>query len=121
MAMILVIDDEDVDRMLVAELLRAEGHEVAEAADGVEGIAAAGNADLDLLITDIMMPQKDGLQTIMDIKKDIPDLKIIAVSGGGRHVQMSTLDMAKYLGANATLSKPVSAEKLIAAVNELLA
>jgi len=121
MTKILVIDDEDVDRMLVSELLRAEGHDVVEAADGVEGIAASGNTDLDLLITDIMMPNKDGLQTIMAIKKDRPEMRIIAVSGGGRHVQMSTLDMAKFLGADATLSKPISAEKLIAAVNELLA
>ncbi len=121
MATILVIDDEDVDRMLVAELLRAEGHEVVEAADGVEGMAAMGASSLDLLVTDIMMPGKDGLQTIIDIKKDRPDMKIIAVSGGGRHMQLSSLDMAKHLGAGATLVKPVSAENLIAAVDELLA
>ncbi|MAF46631.1 MAG: response regulator [Alphaproteobacteria bacterium] len=121
MATILVIDDEDVDRLIVAELLREEGHEVIEVQDGSEGIAVKDTATLNLIVTDIMMPEKDGIETIMEIKRDNPNLKIIAVSGGGKHGQLSGLEMAKYLGADDTLTKPISAEKLIGSVNKLLA
>ena len=88
MATILVIDDEDVDRMLVAEILRAEGHEVLEAVDGDEGSASANRTAPHLLITDIMMPGKDGLEVIKEIKKNYPGMKIIAVSGGGKYNQI---------------------------------
>jgi CheY-like chemotaxis protein len=120
MATILVIDDELVDRTLVVELLRAEGHEVIEAKDGVEGMALMTETVMDLLITDIMMPEKDGLQTIMEIKKISPNLKIIAISGGGFYGNTSSLEMAGIFGANCTLTKPISREKLIDSVNEVL-
>jgi CheY-like chemotaxis protein len=121
MATILVIDDEDVDRMLVSELLRAEGHDVVEAADGVEGIAAFEKTGVDVLITDMMMPEKDGFETISEIKRKSPDLKIMAISGGGAYNDLSSLEMVKFVGADSTLTKPISAESLIAAVNDLLA
>ncbi len=121
MATILVIDDEDVDRLLVAELLRAEGHEVVEAANGVEGITANDKMEFNLLITDIMMPEKDGIETIKEINQNSPDMKILAISGGGAFGDLTSLKMAEFLGADSTLTKPISAESLIASVNELLA
>ena len=120
MATILVIDDEPVDRMIVAEVLRAEGHDVVEASNGAEGIKAIDKADLDVLVTDLIMPDKDGIETIMEIRQSNPDLKILAVSGGGRHGDLSSLEVAKDLGADSTLAKPIDAERLIAIVNELL-
>jgi CheY-like chemotaxis protein len=120
MATILVIDDEPVDRLLVAELLRAEGHEVLEAENGFEGLAVYDKTEVNLLITDMMMPEKDGFETITEIKRDSPDLKILAISGGGVYNDLSSLEMVKLMGVDGTLTKPISAESLIALVNELL-
>ncbi len=120
MATILVIDDEAVDRLLVAELLRAEGHEVVEAANGVEGIAANDKTEVNLLITDIMMPEKDGIETIKEFKRNSPNMKILAISGGGVYGDLTSLKMTEFLGADSTLTKPISAESLITEVNKLL-
>jgi len=68
----------------------------------------------------MMMPEKDGFETIREIKRNSLDLKILAISGGGVYNDLSSLEMVKFLGADSTLTKPISAESLIASVNELL-
>ena len=83
MARILVIDDDDRIRGMVLEMLSESGHEVGEASNGQEGLDQFRQTPTDLVITDILMPEKDGLEIIQILKKENPEVKIIAVSGGG--------------------------------------
>ena len=116
-ASVLVVDDEAGIRELFALTLAGAGYEVAEAEDGKAAMAVLGERRFDLLITDLVMPEREGIETIREVRKRWPDLKILAVSGafGGAY-----LKPAKALGANATLPKPVSRDQLIASVRELL-
>ena len=84
------------------------GHEVLEAANGREGLGAFDLHQIDLVITDILMPEKEGIQTIMELRHDFPLVKIIAISGGGAVEPDTYLTMAQELGADSTLSKPFS-------------
>jgi len=106
MARVLVIDDEVDVRRLLAAGLGADGHTVLEAADGDEGVAVLGRQAVDLVITDIVMPNKEGFETIIELRKTHPWLKIIAISGGGIMSGTDTLRVARSLGAHATLHKP---------------
>ncbi|MSP49104.1 MAG: response regulator [Alphaproteobacteria bacterium] len=119
MAQILLIDDDDVRRMLV-NMLVADGHEVHEASNGDAGIALYDKVLPELVITDILMPDKDGIETIMALKRNHPDLKILAISGGGRSGTMDFLDMARALGADETLQKPFRRAELLNAVVRLI-
>jgi DNA-binding NarL/FixJ family response regulator len=74
----------------------------------------------DLIITDLIMPEKEGIETIMELKKDFPDVKIIAISGGGRSKPESYLNLAKQLGAKRVFPKPIDREELLNAIRELL-
>ena len=120
MARILVIDDDDQIRTTLHQVLDLEGHEVVNASNGKEGIKLFEENGADLIITDILMPEKEGLETIMDLRKDFPDVKIIAISGGGQIDANSYLSMAKQFGALRTLPKPFELEELLDAVRELL-
>ncbi len=97
-----------------------EGHEVVNASNGKEGIKLFRENGADLIITDIVMPEKEGLETIMELRKGYPDVKIIAISGGGRVDPESYLTMAEKMGASRTLTKPFEREELLEAVRELL-
>ena len=112
MARILVIDDEEFVRMTVSQMLESDGHSVTEANDGKEGLASLRETPMDLVITDILMPNKEGLETIMEIRKKYPALKIIAMSGGGRMHNTSFLETADVLGADAVLKKPFETQDL---------
>ena len=121
MARILLVDDEEIVRVLMREALESSGHEVTEAMNGNEGVAMQRAHPFDLIITDIVMPEKEGLEMIIELKKDFPVLKIIAVSGGGRVNNSNYLGFAKKFGAQKILTKPVTQEALLYAVNGCLA
>lgn len=97
MARILVIDDEDRIRRLLRAALEMEGHEVLEARQGDEALRLHRTMPVELVITDIIMPEKDGLEVIMALRHDAPKLKIIAMSGGGRYALMEPLQRAEPL------------------------
>jgi DNA-binding NtrC family response regulator len=121
MAVILVIDDDAQIRLLLRRILEKEGHQVYEAADGTSGMSQLKRIDMDLVITDIIMPEKEGLETILDIRHEFPDMKIIAISGGGKIGLPDFLPAAKKFGAHHTLPKPFGTNELMEAVNNLLA
>ncbi len=114
---VLVIDDEAV-RQTIALLLEDAGIEVVQAADGKEGLRAFQRARPDLIVTDIIMPEKEGIQTIIDIRKQDPKLPIIAISGGGRIGNTDFLQIAARLGASTTLPKPFDPEVLVGLVRQ---
>jgi len=115
---ILVIDDEENIRELVRAILENAGYEVLDAADGNLGIEIFQANQVDLIITDLIMPGKEGIETISELKKEQPDLKIIAISGA---VDSSTyLHLAGSLGADETLGKPFKVNELIETVERLL-
>lgn len=113
MARILIIDDEDLVRFSMADILTDGGHDVLEATNGKEAIALLEKQPVDLVITDILMPEQEGLETIAILHDMWSELPIVAVSGGGRSGKLDFLGMAKELGANATLSKPFSRDELM--------
>jgi DNA-binding response OmpR family regulator len=118
---ILLIDDDDSFRTMLRLTLVHFGYTVIEARNGKEGIALFKEANADLVITDIVMPEKEGLEVVMELRtKQVPPVKIIAISGGARRNVSDNLHMAKLLGAAKVLAKPFSNEVLIAAINELL-
>ena len=115
MARILLIDDDDTVRTMLRLTLVHFGHTVIEARDGKEGLELFQDANVDLLITDIVMPEKEGLEVLMELRKKHPPVKIIAISGG------DYLHMAKLMGAAKVLAKPFPTNVLIEAIDELLA
>jgi len=120
MARILIIDDESQIRSMLRLMLERVGYEIAEAPDGIEGIRRYRENPADLIITDLIMPNKDGIGMIIDLKKEFPKVKIIAMSGGGVNRPEGYLDGAKKLGATRTLTKPIDREEMLKAVKETL-
>ena len=120
MARILIIDDEPQIRSMLKLMLEREGYEVVEAPDGVEGIKIYRQNPADLIITDLIMPNKDGIGMIIDLKKEFPDVNIIAMSGGGLNKPDGYLKGAKKLGAACTLTKPIDREEMLRAVKNIL-
>lgn len=106
MKRILVVDDEAQIRTMLTQMLEQEGYTVFTAENGEEGLAMVGRHAFDLVVTDMIMPVKDGLKFIMELIRDYPDLKILAISGGGAIKAERYLTMAGYLGDIATLEKP---------------
>jgi len=121
MANVLVIDDNDVCRKLIETILVRAGHRVLSARDGYSGIALCLAHRPDIIVTDILMPDKDGLAMINDLKQELPGLKIIAVSGGGSYGPDDYLRQAERLGADFSFTKPFEKAEFIAAVDELIA
>ena len=121
MAKILVIDDDAVVRETIVQVLQEVGYEVLTAEDGVRGMALFRSAQPDLVITDLIMPEKEGLQTITEMLKATPDAKIIAISGGARIGTMDFLKIAEVLGAMDALRKPFDPEELLTTVKNCLA
>jgi len=121
MARILIIEDDDQFRTMLRKMLETAGYnDIEEAANGSIGVKLFRQHTFDLVITDIVMPDKEGLEMITELVRDYPGIKIIAMSGGGRTGTQSYLKMAKYLGAGRTLAKPFEYPDLIDAVQELL-
>lgn len=117
---ILIIDDDNQFRTMLRKMVERNGYEVVEASDGKEGIKLYRKNPTDLIITDLIMPDKDGIETIQELRKDFPDVKIIAISGGGRLGPHDYLHLAKMLGAQRTLTKPIELDELLKAIEELL-
>jgi CheY-like chemotaxis protein len=116
---ILLIDDEKPFRDVFRQVLARAGYDVIEAADGAEGIDRFYENPVDLIITDIIMPEKDGIETLIELKKVHPEVKLIVMSGGGWYGTGIDFDMAKKLGAH-TLDKPFALQELLDAIVELL-
>ncbi len=121
MAHVLIIDDELPVRTVLRALLEREGHTVLEAPDGRAGLALLRTSSVDLVLTDIFMPEKDGIEVIMEIKRRWPHSKIIAITGGGQAGQTELIPAALLLGATRMLQKPIAKQALIDAVAEALA
>jgi CheY-like chemotaxis protein len=120
MTHILVIDDEKPIRLMLRKLLESQGYTVTDASDGTEGLKRYQEHPADLIITDIIMPDKEGIETIIALKKQNPDIKIIAMSGGGKNKPDRYLQTAKLLGAKETFEKPIRKEKLLQAIQNLI-
>lgn len=111
---VLIIDDEDNLRHILRRMLEQEKHEVVEAPNGRAGLTIFRRQPFDAVITDIIMPEKEGVETIMEMRALKKDVRIVAMSGGGRGMNLDFLKMAKQLGADATLPKPFRKEELLA-------
>jgi CheY-like chemotaxis protein len=120
MARILVIDNEQLARFAIRKMLLSAGHQVVEAENGVVATDLCKVEAFDLVITDILMPEKEGIETILELKSDRPDQKIIAISGGGRDRYQGYLQTAVQLGADEALAKPFTDEALLARVDACL-
>ena len=120
MGRIMVVEDDKAVRELLREILKRAGHEVIAARNGKEAIALYQETPADLVITNILMPEKEGLETIQEMRRDDPDIKIIAISGGGQIGPADYLEIARRFGARRTFSKPFDRKELLAAVDELL-
>lgn len=118
---ILVIDDDDGVRMLLRRVLEQEGYEVEEAANGAIGVRAYRDSAADLVITDIIMPDKEGIGTILELREVQDDVKIIAISGGGRISSTDHLKTAEDLGVFCTFKKPFDRQELLDAIKSALA
>lgn len=118
---ILLIDDDDQFRAMLNEALTGEGYQVLEASDGLQALAIYASKPTDLVITDLVMPEKEGLETIAEIKRLNLGVKIIAISGGGRTgSKHNFLKLAKALGAQRTLAKPFLHYEMLEAITQVL-
>ncbi len=119
---ILIVDDDPIFRALALQALRSTDYNTFEAADGEIAIDILGNIRADLVVTDIMMPNKDGLETIMHLKRAWPSTRIVATSGGMQKTDPNfVLRMARNLGADAVFPKPFRLKPFIDLVAEVLA
>jgi CheY-like chemotaxis protein len=120
MPAILIIDDDDNLRDSLRRLLHKSGYDVIEAADGGEGLNKVKELAPDVVLVDLFMPGKEGLETIAELRRSHPGITIIAMSGGGTKGQTDVLKAAKLMGAWRTLAKPFTREELIEAVEQRL-
>jgi CheY-like chemotaxis protein len=120
MAKILLIEDDKATRILYRDILEDEGHSVTEAEDGAKGMAYIRTNPVDVIITDLIMPVKDGIEVINETTQSDTAIPIIAISGGGLGAPDPYLSAAKALGANVALKKPISRNEFLSAVDECL-
>jgi CheY-like chemotaxis protein len=120
MSLVLVIDDDAQIRRMARRILAGAGHAVIEAEDGDAGLALVRSGEVALVLTDLIMPNKEGIETIRDIRQICPEMAIIAMSGTGASASLY-LHVAEKLGADAVLSKPFRAAELIETVTRVLA
>jgi CheY-like chemotaxis protein len=120
MARILLIDDDRLVRQSIRLALADSGHQIDEAENGADGLEQVAAARPDLVITDLIMPEREGIETILALRRMAPHLPIIAMSGGGRIGPGDLLAAAKRLGATTTLRKPFDDIELIGAIETAL-
>ena len=120
MANILVVDDEPLVVETLSNAITCKGHTVVTAANGVQGMEKFSQGKFDLVITDIIMPDKEGIELIMELKRHAPGVKIVAISGGGRTGNVEFLKMATKLGAVASLKKPIRLAEFYKVLSESL-
>ena len=114
---VLVVDDHEDVRVLLRDILEERGYEVHEAADGAEALQSCASVRFDLLIMDLIMPGREGIETIRELRKQQPALKILAISGA---VESCYLRLARLLGADDTLRKPFDGDTILYKLEELL-
>jgi len=117
---ILIADDEEQIRIMLKQMLEQEGYEVHAVENGEDGMKMVAKNEYDLVITDMIMPVKDGLKFIMELIRDYPDMNILAISGGGAIKADRYLTMASYLGDIATLEKPFKRDEFMSIINKKL-
>ncbi len=120
MAQVLIIDDDRGIRQLLRRIIESRGHVAVEADTGRTGVDAFQQQSFDLVLTDIVMPDMDGNQTIVHLRKLNPSIKIIAVSGGGRARNLTPLQLAKQFGADRILEKPFRRDDVLRTLDEML-
>jgi DNA-binding response OmpR family regulator len=120
MARILLVDDDHPFRIMLGRVLTLHGHTVIEARDGKEGLKLFPHIAVDLVITDMVMPEKEGIEVLLALRKLSPSVKVIAMSGGGRVSAEDNLRMAKLLGAAKVFPKPFPSGTLLSAIDSLL-
>ena len=120
MEKILIMDDCGDFRALIRDILVEAGYEVLEAADGNEGLQLYLRNPVSVVIIDMLMPNKDGIETIMELRKASSPTKIIAVSGGGRVPSDDYLSMARTAGADYTIIKPIDPDSLLSTISQIL-
>ncbi len=121
MASIVIIDDDAAFRPMLAQMLGRLGHEVFAAENGHAGLKFVRARVPDLVITDMVMPEKEGVETIIELRRSYPALKIIAISGGGRINSADYLSLATKFGVAGTLAKPFGRDELKAVLEAVLA
>lgn len=121
MAHILLIDDDDVVRTMLRLLLAHHGHTVVEARNGREGLQLFPTARADIVITDLVMPDIEGFEVLAELRKKMPSVRILVITGGVRGKAANYLEMALHLGADRALAKPFSHDELMAAIDRLMA
>jgi DNA-binding response OmpR family regulator len=119
-AIILIVDDDEQVRSMLKKFLGRTGYEVQEARNGKEALQIHNSQPADLIIIDILMPDKDGIETIVELRRIHQDVKIIAISGGGQIMGMDFLTVAEMLGADSTLAKPFTVEEILDRVRAML-
>lgn len=119
MTRILLVDDDKDVRDVLHSILESSGYDVTAAADGSQAVELFSQGEFDIVITDLIMPVKDGLETITEILEIRPGTKIIAMSGGGRQGNVDFLENAKSLGVSRTFNKPFNLRDLIEGIEEL--
>ena len=120
MASILLVEDDEQLRSMLRIVLDRAGHEVQEAGNGKEALEIYNRRPTDLIVTDIVMPDKEGLETILEFRRIYPDVKIIAMSGGGRTGAHNYLQLAKKLGADYILTKPFSNQEILDGIHTVV-
>jgi len=120
MKRIILIEDDPQYQKLLKTALEDAGYEMRVASNGKVGCELYHENPSDLVITDIFMPEKEGIETILELKEDFSDIKILAISGGGNRGELSYLDMAKDMGAEAIMPKPIKIADLITKVEEMI-
>lgn len=120
--LVLVVDDDAACRLIVCEMLADAGFVCLEAGDGVEAVKVACQTQLRLAVVDLLMPNKDGIETIMDLRRHSPEIRLVAMSGGsGKLEAHHLLHTASALGADAMLFKPFRPAEFLQAVHAALA
>jgi len=118
MSKVLLVDDDEMVLYALSRALKQAGHEVLEAINGLKVLDIVSKEHPDVLVTDLIMPEQEGITTIAQVNALYPDLPIIAISGGGRAVDTDFLDIAMYIGATASLQKPFHENELIALIEK---
>jgi len=119
MSSILIVDDEPGIRELLGMILESAGYSVVAAVDGIEAPKIMESRPIDIVITDLLMPERDGIEFITEIRQKYPDVKIVAMSGGGHIARDSYLRIAKNFGAHCLLEKPFSQAGVMKAIESV--
>ncbi len=118
---LLVVDDDEALRVFLRKVLERAGHTVLVAGNGREALRLLEREPVDGMISDMIMPECEGVETLLAVRKRFPALRVVAISGGGRLTPSDLLTLAQAAGARKTLAKPFTAEELLAVVNEVMA